>query len=93
MHYHDLRPPGICLMHDKMLLNTISASAGDILLNHNLTTFHSRTTWQDGASEAEKRHMFRIWIASRLGWCVAISSFLEVRKIWCADTKQSERQR
>ena len=43
-------------------------SAGDILLNHNLTTFHSRTTWQDGASEADKRHMFRIWAASPLGW-------------------------
>jgi hypothetical protein len=42
--------------------------AGDILLNHNLTTFHSRTTWQDGVTEAEKRHMFRIWLASPLGW-------------------------
>ncbi|CAL8464285.1 g3820 [Coccomyxa elongata] len=41
---------------------------GDILLNHNLTTFHSRTTWQDGSAEDTKRHMFRIWAASPLGW-------------------------
>lgn len=42
--------------------------AGDLLLNHNLTTFHSRGTWEDGTEEHEKRHMLRIWIASPQGW-------------------------
>lgn len=42
--------------------------AGDVLLNHNLTTFHSRGTWEDGEEASEKRHMMRIWIASPHGW-------------------------
>ena len=42
--------------------------AGDLLLNHNLTTFHSRGTWTDGETEEEKRHMLRIWLASPDGW-------------------------
>ena len=44
------------------------AFAGDVLLNQNLTTFHSRSSWTDGEAEHEKRHMFRIWIASPNGW-------------------------
>ena len=42
--------------------------AGDVLLNHNLTTFHSRTTWEDGDDDTQKRHMLRMWLASPLGW-------------------------
>ncbi len=52
--------------------------SGDILLNHNLTSFHSRTTWQDGSTEDTKRHMFRIWAASPFGWCDVFPSSLSL---------------
>eukprot|EP00884_Botryococcus_braunii_P021204 jgi/Botrbrau1/7768/Bobra.0159s0196.1 len=46
----------------------IALEPGDVLILHNLTVFHSRTAWEDGSNEDEKRHMFRIWSASPLGW-------------------------
>ena len=46
----------------------VACAAGDVLLNHNLTTFHSRTVWEDGEDDDQKRHMLRIWLASPYGW-------------------------
>ena len=50
---------------DPELHVSFSMTAGDVLLLNNWTTFHRRGAFVDGRDSEERRHLLRIWLATR----------------------------
>jgi hypothetical protein len=49
--------------------------AGDIQWINNLTTFHSRTAFEDATDPAHRRHLLRLWLTLPNGWPLPESYF------------------
>lgn len=49
--------------------------AGDIQWINNLTTFHSRTEFEDWAEPAKRRHLLRLWLNLPNGWPLPASYY------------------
>lgn len=56
------------LANDSGLRLDMALAAGDMQFVNNLTTLHSRTSFEDHPDAGRKRHLLRLWLAADKAW-------------------------